>query len=82
MFVSIFDVPAGTEFKSLGHTSVMVRVTDKVQKNPNRNQWGRATGGTHDARVCVVKSPNHRYADGFGPAHYVAYPLNFKVQVD
>lgn len=63
-----FRVGAYGEYKMLRHCGDV--------DQPNRNQWGRATGGTHVERKCAVKV-NRRHKGwrfsyvSFYPGQYV-----------
>lgn len=56
----IEDVKPGQTFTCLGVEYKMLRF-DGMCEQPNRNQWGRATGGTYTAHRCAVKvNKRHR----------------------
>lgn len=60
MMIQIENVTPGQTFTCLGVEYRMLRHAGECVQ-PNRNQWGRSTGGTHTALKCAVKVNNgHR----------------------
>lgn len=60
MSKNLTDLNAGDYFTYLGVQYQFLRITGEVDML-NRNQWGRATGGTHPAiRAAVKVNKRHR----------------------
>jgi hypothetical protein len=67
------NLKSGTYFLYGGMAYQFVRDAKRQQQTPNRNQWGRAEGGTHTSDVLVVRI-NMRHKGIW--TKYVAFPAN------
>lgn len=76
-FANIEDVRPGQTFKCLGVEYKMLRHAGTCQQ-PNRNQWGRATGGFYTAVRCAVKVNKHHKGWWFS---YTAFYPNMRVEI-
>jgi hypothetical protein len=52
---NITTLAPGTLFTVLGVEYKFLRIKGETHQQPNRNQWGRATGGTYEAYSVAVK---------------------------
>lgn len=68
--MKVTEIAPGQKFTILGVEYIMVRQTGEVIDVSNRNQWGRAEGGTHKAHKVVVKINKRRY--GWSYPKYMA----------
>jgi len=64
------NMTKGTIFTCLGVRYEFVRYAGETT-SLNRNQWGRATGGSHPAHKVAIRV--WRYHRGWSPVHYTAF---------
>lgn len=74
------NIKPGTIFYILGVKYLMMRDTGNTVDQPNINQWGRRTGGTHKARRVVVQTFRHHR--GWSKPHYLAVADHHRIVVD